>query len=164
MTLVVDIAVEGDGWPDELEESFARAIRLSADMSGMALAPAAEVSLLLSDDRTVRELNRRWRNNDKPTNVLSFPAAEPAALAHAPLLGDIVLAYETTSREAAAQQKSLADHAVHLVVHGFLHLLGYDHVSTAQAEAMEALETRILARLGIADPYADGLSLDEVEA
>jgi len=122
------------------------------------------VSLLLSDDRTVRELNRQWRKIDKPTNVLSFPAAEPTALARAPLLGDIVLAYETTAREAAAQKKSLADHGTHLVVHGFLHLLGHDHILAQQAEVMEALETRILARLGIADPYADGLSLDEVEA
>jgi probable rRNA maturation factor len=108
----------------------------------------------LADDATLRALNARWRGVDAPTNVLSFPAAAPSLVAIAPMLGDIVLAFETAEREAAIESKSLLGHAVHLVVHGFLHLLGFDHQVAAEADRMEALETIVLARLGIADPYA----------
>ena len=101
----------------------------------------------------MRALNARWRGLDQPTNVLSFPAAAPAGIAKARLLGDVVLAFETMAREAADEGKPLADHYRHLVAHGFLHLLGFDHDSEADAERMEAIETRILARLGVADPY-----------
>ena len=120
---------------------------------GVALLPEAEVCVHLADDAQVRALNARWRGLDKPTNVLSFPAASPSGLAKAQLLGDVVLAFETVAREAADDGKPLADHYRHLVVHGFLHLLGYDHEREADAERMEAMETRILARLGVADPY-----------
>ncbi|MCO5090477.1 rRNA maturation RNase YbeY [Bosea sp. (in: a-proteobacteria)] len=116
--------------------------------------PGAELSLLLTDDRRIRIVNRDWRGFDKATNVLSFPAAPPARIAQSPLLGDIVIAYETVVREADAEGKSVADHLRHLAIHGLLHLLGEDHETEAQARRMEALEVAALARLGISDPYA----------
>jgi probable rRNA maturation factor len=112
-----------------------------------------DVSLCLADDAALRALNLSWRGIDKPTNVLSFPAA-PGRPGEAPALGDIALAYETLAREAEDLGISLADHYRHLLVHGFLHLIGYDHETDGEAERMEALETKILARLGVADPYA----------
>jgi probable rRNA maturation factor len=111
---------------------------------------AGGVTILLADDATVQDLNARFRGKDAPTNVLSFPAPATAA----PHLGDIALAYGVCSREAQAQGKPLAHHLMHLTAHGVLHLLGYDHQSDADAEAMEALERKILAGLGVPDPYA----------
>ncbi len=113
-----------------------------------------DVSLCLADDAALRALNLRWRGIDKPTNVLSFPSAPPDRLRGATTLGDIALAYETLAREADDLGVSLADHYRHLLAHGFLHLIGYDHETDAEAERMEAMETKILARLGAADPYA----------
>lgn len=112
-----------------------------------------EVSLLLSDDAGLRELNRTWRGRDKPTNVLSFPGAGAPSPNGPEHLGDIALAFETIAREAEADGKTLADHVAHLIVHGALHLLGHDHETDAEAEAMEAIEIEALARLGVADPY-----------
>ena len=116
----------------------------------------AEVSLCLADDASLRTLNLRWRGMDKPTNVLSFPAAPLGRTRPSPRLSSaiIALAYETLAREADELGVPLADHYRHLVVHGFLHLIGYDHETDEEAERMEALETRILARLGAANPYA----------
>ena len=114
-------------------------------------AEARDITVLLTDDESVRELNRAHRGQDKPTNVLSFPAAASAA----PHLGDVALAYETCAREAAEQGKPLADHLKHLVAHGVLHLLGWDHQNEAEAEAMEARERDLLAELGTPDPYRD---------
>ena len=108
------------------------------------------MSVLLTSDEAVQALNQRFRHQDKPTNVLSFPA--PQNPEHH--LGDIALAFETCEREAAEQGKSLAHHLQHLVAHGALHLVGYDHQSDADAEAMEALEREILSGLGVPDPYA----------
>ncbi|HEY1943306.1 MAG TPA: rRNA maturation RNase YbeY [Roseiarcus sp.] len=130
-----------------------QAIEASVAECGVALYPGAELCVHLETDAHVRELNARWRGLDKPTNVLSFPAADLASLAQARLLGDIVLAFETVAREAEEEGKPLADHYRHLVVHGFLHLVGFDHEDDADAEIMEAMETRILARLGVPDPY-----------
>lgn len=120
------------------------------------------MSLLFTSDDEVHTLNRDWRQRDKPTNVLSFPMLEREELQTlAPegppeLLGDIALAYATCAREAEEKGITLEAHATHLIVHGLLHLAGHDHVdSDEQAEAMEGLETRILAKLGIADPYGD---------
>lgn len=122
--------------------------------SGWAPREDAEASLCLADDATLRALNSRWRGVDKPTNVLSFPSAPSGRLRDARTLGDIALAYETLAREAEDLHVPLADHYRHLLAHGFLHLIGYDHETDAEAERMEALEARILARLGAADPYA----------
>jgi len=123
---------------------------------GKAVSGAkAELSLVLADNAALRELNREFRGQDKPTNVLSFPASEkPQPGAPMVLLGDVVLAYETVAREAQVQGKSLAEHTAHMVVHGVLHLLGFDHErGGSEAERMEALETQILAKLGIPNPY-----------
>lgn len=143
----------------------ARAALAAAPSGWMAGSAAIELSIVLGDDALLRRLNRQWRGQDKATNVLSFPAqdalpvsASPAAVppAGTPLpLGDVVLAFGTVEGEAAAQGKVLADHLAHLVVHGVLHLLGFDHVRAAEADRMEALETAVLAGLGIADPYRD---------
>ena len=120
-----------------------------------------QVTFVLTDDAEMRALNRTWRGKDAATNVLSFPAGEIRAPGH---LGDIVLAYETTLKEARAQHIALPDHVSHLVVHGVLHLLGFDHMDDAEAERMEDLERTVLASLGIADPYAEegGAGLAEV--
>lgn len=116
----------------------------------------AELTIVLADDSNLRRLNREYRGIDKPTNVLSFGDSLDAQ-GHAPeipiLLGDVVLAYETIAAEASAQGKSLTDHTKHLVVHGVLHLLGHDHQTPRHARVMEAIETDVLAGLGIADPY-----------
>lgn len=129
------------------EEGLARALASAAT----AQSVGGTVSLLLGDDATIAALNKEFRAKDGPTNVLSFPPAEPAEPG---FLGDIALAAETVAAEAEAQGKSFDSHAAHLVVHGFLHLLGYDHMNEADAEAMEARERAILAEIGIEDPYA----------
>jgi probable rRNA maturation factor len=124
--------------------------------AGIASDTPIELSIVLTDDAEQRRLNHRWRGIDRSTNVLAFNAWEPSSLtpAGAPvLLGDVVLAFETVKREAEEQNKLLADHLSHLVVHGVLHLLGYDHGTDAEAAAMETLEISILASLGVADPY-----------
>jgi probable rRNA maturation factor len=133
------------------EQAVLEALR----QSGAKVAGIAELSIVLTDDGEQRELNRDWRGVDKPTNVLSFPQIEPFSPVIG-ILGDITLARETLEREAAELGKSFDDHFTHLVVHGFLHVLGYDHNEEADALVMEGLETQILARMGIADPYADG--------
>ena len=149
------------GWKAALPDAAQRAraaARAALAAAGWKAGPAgAELSLVLGDDLAVRALNRDWRGQDKPTNVLSFPggAAPPGTPA---LIGDVVLAFETVSREAAAQGKPLADHLAHLVVHGVLHLIGYDHVAAPAARRMERLEIAVLAGLGIADPYDGGKS------
>lgn len=152
MSATIDISVESPRWSDfpDAAETVRQAI--GAVLSG-GDAAGAEVSVVLADDARIRELNRTWLGKDKATNVLSFPAAngpdgEPR------FLGDIVLACETIEREAEAEGKSFGHHVAHLAVHGALHLLGYDHERDSDAEAMERQERGILARLGIADPYA----------
>ena len=121
------------------------------------VAGNGEVSVVLTDDDAICTLNRDWRKIDKPTNVLSFPAADPDDLETAPLLGDIAIALETVMREAVSEKKAFRDHYLHLVVHGTLHLIGFDHEVDEEAEEMEDMERRILAGMGIADPYADPL-------
>jgi len=115
---------------------------------------AAELSILLTNDEEQHELNKQWRGKDSSTNVLSFPQIEPFGPVVG-LLGDITLARETLIREADEQGVGFEAHFTHLVVHGFLHILGYDHLTDEEATAMESLETSILATLGIDDPYAD---------
>ena len=152
--LSIAFAVNADGWPDGLEAVAERAVAEALKQSEAEIAGVAEVSVVLTDDAEQRDLNREWRDIDKSTNVLSFPQLEPFAPVQG-LVGDIILARETLEREAAEMGIGFEAHFTHLVVHGFLHLLGYDHVDDDEAEEMEGLETRILATLGIADPYAD---------
>jgi len=155
MKLHVEFVATSPAWRGALAaRTLARqAIAASFAECGVALRPGAELCVHLADDAHVRGLNARWRGLDKPTNVLSFPAADAAHIGETRLIGDIVLAFETVAREAEAEGKPLADHYRHLVVHGFLHLIGFDHQTDEEAQRMEALETRILARLGVADPY-----------
>ncbi|HEY3917389.1 MAG TPA: rRNA maturation RNase YbeY [Stellaceae bacterium] len=151
----IDLAVPCAAWRRALPAAatLAREAALAAlARSGKRIA-RAELSLVLADDATVRDLNARWRGKDAPTNVLAFASGEGPTAGKPLLLGDVVLAFETVAAEAKAQGKSLADHLRHLVIHGVLHLLGYDHLAGAPARRMEALETRILAVLGVADPY-----------
>ncbi len=122
---------------------------------GTKVSGAVEISIVLANNKTVQDLNLRFRGMDKPTNVLSFPALgdEPRPIGMPRTLGDVVIAFETTKAEAQRDGKTLADHLTHLVVHGVLHLRGYDHERDTDAEKMEALETKILKTLGVADPY-----------
>jgi probable rRNA maturation factor len=151
----VDVVVEAGDWasPAKLRRLATRALAAAVARARPRLAAASEVTLLFSDDARVRTLNRRYRRKDRATNVLSFPAAPVAAGALGPLLGDVVLAAETLSREAADEGLAFDDHLTHLIVHGFLHLIGYDHEEDGEADVMEGLETAILGDLGIADPY-----------
>ncbi|MCB2100897.1 MAG: rRNA maturation RNase YbeY [Rhodobacterales bacterium] len=158
--LALTVSVEDPRWTETLDGVEAlgeRAARAAWDRSALDGA-VAEAGLVLMDDAGVRDLNRDYRGQDKATNVLSFAALDgggPAPVAGQPLvLGDIVVAFETTRDEARDQGRPLADHFSHLVVHGMLHLLGHDHEDDAEAEAMEAMETAIMAGLGLPDPYA----------
>ena len=153
LALAADVIVESTLWESmpDAEALVQRAILAAASMTGAKRG--AGLAVMLTDDAGIRTLNREWRGLDKPTNVLSFPAAsstQPRGPVH---LGDIAIAYETTAREAEAEGKPLAHHLSHLAVHGFLHLIGYDHESEPEAEAMEQLERTVLARLGVPDPY-----------
>lgn len=148
--LEIDVDVEDTNWTSAVpgvEACVMRAARAAGHGSDGSIA------ILLTDDETVRDLNARFRDKDRPTNVLSFPGADMPMPGTAPHLGDIVLAYRVCAEEAVAQSKTLTNHLTHLVVHGVLHLLGRDHETDPEAEAMEAEEKAILAALGIADPY-----------
>lgn len=162
------IAVPCGAWLRRIPDARARCRRLAKaalaaggfDAAKHGRGRTAELSLVLGDDALLRRLNREFRGKDKPTNVLSFPALDPrGARAERPVLhevvplGDVALAYETTASEARQQGKTLSAHLAHLVVHGVLHVLGYDHLSKAQATEMETLETALLARFGFSDPY-----------
>lgn len=145
--MLVDIEIEDAAWSRALPD--AEPLVLAAANASLPPGETRSTVILLTDDATVQDLNGRFRGQDKATNVLSFPAPEGMGS-----LGDIALAYETCAREAAQQGKPLAHHLQHLVAHGVLHLLGYDHLEEAEAEVMETLERRILAGLGVPDPYA----------
>jgi len=148
---LIDVIVEEGAWDSTAEGIVRRAVIEAATWLRTDFKNRSVV-VLLTDDASIRSLNAQWRHIDKPTNVLSFPAASNQ---QGPVisLGDIVVAFETTAREAADEAKPFSDHLAHLAVHGFLHLLGYDHDSDAAAERMEDLERVILARLGVPDPY-----------
>ena len=143
---MIDIEIEDEAWTTALPDAEALILPAAA----AALEARGGVTLLLTDDDTVAELNERFRGKTGPTNVLSFPAPDNPE----DHLGDIALAFGVCAREATEQGKPLAHHLQHLVAHGVLHLLGYDHLTEAEAEEMEALERRILAGLGVPDPYA----------
>lgn len=148
----IDTSIDDRRWTaiDALEALVTEAVSVATEFAGGTSEPA-EASILLTNDAAVRRLNRDYRGIDRSTNVLSFPV--PPAQKTAGMLGDVVLAYETVAVESAAQGKSLSDHMRHLVVHGVLHLLGYDHETATDADRMEALEVQILGALGIPDPY-----------
>jgi probable rRNA maturation factor len=161
---VIDVAINAKGWasleaPSQLAEA---AILAAIGESRVSLAANAEISVLFCDDGFIRDLNRKWRGTDQPANVLSFPAGGDAA--SAPLLGDIVIAFETASREASEAGRPLRDHVAHLLVHGFLHLIGHDHIGAAEAATMEELECAILGRLGIADLFRESLIEETADA
>ena len=168
MTCTVDISVLDERW----EDAIAKIDALTEETVSLALEEAGlsqrfknvpvEVSIVFANDAVVQDLNKRYRGQDKPTNVLSFSQLEgPQTLHASPLatLGDIALAYETIMREAAEQKKSIEDHTRHLLVHGALHLLGFDHENDNEAEEMEALEAQILSHFGIKNPYEMGKAM-----
>lgn len=151
--VAIDFVVDSDLWnkhpdaQDTIRQAIAEAARTSRALPG-------DIAVVLTDDTAMAALNKRWRGQDKPTNVLSFPAhamPDEGAPAH---LGDIVIAFETMAAEAGRDAKPFAHHLAHLAVHGYLHLLGHDHETDREAGAMERLETQILARIGVPDPYA----------
>lgn len=150
--------VEAGDWPDEaaLDALAGRAVAAAVDEIGSGIIPPdAELGITFTDNAHMRRLNAAWRGKDRPTNVLSFPSSPVARGAILPpLLGDIVLGAETIAAEAAEEAKPLDHHIAHLLVHGFLHLAGYDHQTDQDAENMEAAERRALAALAIPDPYA----------
>lgn len=158
MLPTIDLALADGVELDEkkLLESAQTLIAKTVELANLSYPEGAELSLVIAGDKTLRQLNHEWRNKDKPTNVLSFPGQDMVPGDKAGLiLGDIIISLETTKREAALENKSVHDHFSHLIVHGFLHLFGYDHETDAQAAIMERLETRILGELGIANPYED---------
>jgi probable rRNA maturation factor len=162
---ITEVIVAADCWqhqPDA-EAVIQRAIDAAAQISDADVGNT-EIAVMLTDDAGIRTLNNNWRGIDKPTNVLSFPALQPTGPIGEDdpprMLGDIAIAYETMRHEADEAQKPFEHHLSHLTVHGFLHLIGYDHETDDEAEEMEALETEILAQLGIPDPYADREQMD----
>ena len=168
----MDLDIEIDGWPKDFDwADLAEAAMEAAEAVEPALAnQRLSASLLFTVDEEIRVLNREWRTRDKPTNVLSFPMLTRAELlamsgkdGGPEMLGDIALAFETCTREAAEKGVGLKDHAAHLIVHGLLHLAGHDHeTGEAEAEAMETLEIKALAQMGVADPYGDRESTNGV--
>jgi probable rRNA maturation factor len=146
----IDIIVESTSWK---RARGAKTVVLQAIVAAARAVPerTGELAVVLTDDAAIRTLNRTWRGKDEATNVLSFPAQSPPGTPA--LLGDIVIAYETTAREAQAEGKPFRHHLAHLAVHGYLHLAGHDHEADAEAEAMESLEIAVLARLKVPNPY-----------
>jgi len=146
--IAFDLLVEDDRWTGlgDLEALTRKALDAGA---GQAAPGAGRITLLLADDAALQALNLEFRGKDKPTDVLSFPSLPMDR----PFLGDIAIAYEVSAADAASQGKTLEDHLCHLIIHGYLHLLGYDHEIDTEADEMEALETMALASLGIANPY-----------
>lgn len=153
--LVIDVLIESARWADQphSEAAVVRAIRAAA----RRVPASGEVAVMLADDARIKALNAAWRGLDKPTNVLSFPAAVtglPGPEGGSSPLGDIAIAYETVAAEALAAGKPFLHHLMHLAIHGFLHLRGHDHETDAEAETMEDLERDILRGLDVSDPYA----------
>jgi len=157
-TLEIDIDISAPAWREAVEEleALSREVLEAVQREAGLGERAAEISLVFADDAFVQNLNKTYRDKNTPTNVLSFPAGgdQPQPDGQPDILGDVVLGYETCAREAGQDGKALADHTRHLIAHGTLHLLGHDHEEEEDAAIMEALEIRILAALGVADPYA----------
>jgi probable rRNA maturation factor len=153
------LLVDDPRWLDRLgsdiETDISNWIAAAVDRADAEIAPGSEVSIVLANDTAIQDLNRVHRGIDKPTNVLSFPQDDPDSPHFGPLLGDIVVAFETVDREAVDGGLPFRHHLTHMIVHGFLHLVGYDHQDDDEAEEMERLETAILTALDIPDPYAE---------
>ena len=146
---MIEVEIEDEAWSLAAPDAAGLAVQ-AAEAALAAVRAQGDVTVLLADDAAVADLNERFRGVAGPTNVLSFPAAESAR----PHLGDVALAYGVCEREALAEDKRLAHHLMHLVAHGVLHLVGYDHQTDAEAETMEALERQVMQGLGAPDPYA----------
>ncbi|MDE1467911.1 rRNA maturation RNase YbeY [Aurantiacibacter sp. D1-12] len=158
----MELEIDIENWPDgDWEDLTASAALATAQVATELANPRLVTSVLFTDDATIQTLNADWRGKDKPTNVLSFPMLERTDLVHLDpdegppeMLGDVALAYGVCAREAGEKGVAVRDHTAHLIVHGLLHLAGYDHeISDADAEAMEEMEVKVLALLGIANPY-----------
>ena len=151
----LDIMVEAGEWPAQarLKRIADKVVGAASNRLKLDLSDGAELSIVFTDDAHIKSLNHKFRRKNKPTNVLSFPGAPAANGRIGPILGDIVLGQETISREAASGALTLEAHLSHLILHGFLHILGYDHENDGDAKIMEGLETAILGGIGIADPY-----------
>jgi probable rRNA maturation factor len=147
----IDIQVASRLW--QAQPRAAPTVRAAIAAAAALSTAGGEVSILLTDDKAIRALNRDWRGIDKATNVLSFPAPNSTRGATPRMLGDIVMAYETLAQECDRENRAFLHHLAHLTVHGFLHLIGYDHQTDAQADAMEGLESKIMTRMQLPDPY-----------
>jgi probable rRNA maturation factor len=157
--LKIDVRIEAGLWKNAAKVTVRQAVAAAADALSTS---GAELAILLTDDSTIRLFNRQWRGIDAATNVLSFPSRTVGGAP--PHIGDIVLAYETIAREAGSERKPFAHHVAHLAVHGYLHLMGYDHERQKEANAMEAAERKILRRLAIPDPYGHNSDRHTVDA
>jgi probable rRNA maturation factor len=148
----IDIQVQSPLW--QAEPAAEQTVRDAIAAAAATLSTAdGEVAILLTGDKAIRALNRQWRGIDKPTNVLSFPAAVTAASIGAMFFGDIVIAYETLKRECDDENRIFLHHLAHLAIHGFLHLIGYGHEIDAEADEMEGLESKIMMRMQMPDPH-----------
>ena len=154
----IELNIDCEGWPhpDLLAQLAQKCVSSAITVGQLKFPPGAQLSLMFGDDKLVCDLNNRFRDINKPTNVLSFPDTHilPGEIAGA-MLGDIIFALQTVKREADLEGKSFNHHLCHLMIHGFLHLFGYDHLNDDEADAMEILEIQALANLGIANPYAE---------
>jgi len=152
----IDITFQSPLWPQRLDSIIRDTITQTLALSPLSFKEA-EISVVLADNDFIQTLNKNYRGQDKPTNVLSFPQMEPDELEDTQdefvSLGDVILAYETVEIEVSQQNKSFDEHVMHLLVHGTLHLLGYDHIENHEAEEMEALEIEILKQIGVKNPY-----------
>lgn len=157
--IILDARIEAGNWPDLAFLEQLAMVTLNGALANHDLRLAktvlkgSEISLLFTDDAHIQTINTAYRGQDKPTNVLSFPQQKPDSIRFGPLLGDLVFASQTLFREADLEKKQFTHHLQHLLVHGFLHLVGYDHEDDDEAEKMEGLEVMILAELGLPNPY-----------
>ena len=157
MKFELEITIEDTRWSDiaNLKHVATQAISSAYGESECDLESGFVVSMLFCSDSRIKDLNREWRHQDKATNVLSFPAPQDLVIEECLVLGDLALSYETVLRESETEEKKIVDHLSHLIIHGFLHLLGFDHETESDAEEMEWIERRSLAKIGIMDPYAN---------